>query len=157
MGINRPSLYATFGNKEALFYKALDRYAENDMAFILAALRQPTARAAVEALLRGYAASVTNPRTPPGCLTIQGGLASGPDADVIRDELTARRRAGEAALRARLEQARKDGDLPSDADAADLARYVSTIAQGIAVQAVGGATRRQLDRVIEIALRAWPS
>src|SRR5918998_3452928 len=70
MGINRPSLYAAFGNKEALFRKALDRYVDERMAFIRAAIEEPTARRAVEALLRGYAASVTNPGTPPGCLTV---------------------------------------------------------------------------------------
>ena len=156
MGISRPSLYSAFGNKQALFEQALDRYTNNHMAFIRTALEQPTARAVVEELLRGYVASVTNPRTPPGCLTIQGGLASGPDADSIRAELTARRLAGEAALRARLQRARKEGDLPDHTDPADLARYINTVAQGIAVQAVGGATRKQLDRVIDTALRAWP-
>src|SRR6478752_7045260 len=72
MGINRPSLYAAFGNKESLFRKALDRYTDEHMAFIRTALEEPTARGAIEALLRGYVASVTNPRTPPGCLTVNG-------------------------------------------------------------------------------------
>jgi hypothetical protein len=73
-------------------------------------------------------ASVTDPRTPAGCLTVQGGLAGGPDAESIRAELTARRLAGEAVLRARLQRARKEGDLTGDADPADLARYINTIA-----------------------------
>jgi AcrR family transcriptional regulator len=156
MGINRPSLYAAFGNKESLFGKALDRYADEHMAFIRAALEEPTAGRAIEALMRGFVASVTDPRTPAGCLTVQGALASGPDAESIRAELTTRRLGGEAALRARLRRARKEGDLTGDADPADLARYISTITQGLAVQAAGGASRRQLDRVVDIALRAWP-
>ena len=156
MGINRPSLYAAFGNKEALFRKALDRYVDERMAFIRAAIEEPTARRAVEALLRGYAASVTNPGTPPGCLTVQGALACGPDAETTRAELTARRLAGEALLRARLERARREGDLARDANPADLARYISTIAQGLAVQAAGGASRKQLNRVVDVALHAWP-
>src|SRR5260370_26100270 len=121
MGINRPSLYAAFGNKQSLFQKALDRYAEEHMAFIRTALEESTARRAIETLLRGYVASVTNPSTPPGCLTIQGGLASGPDAESIRAELTARRLAGEAALRARPERARKHRDLAADGNPAALA------------------------------------
>jgi AcrR family transcriptional regulator len=156
MGINRPSLYAAFGNKEALFRQALDRYSDVHMAFIRAAVDEPTARAAIEALLRGYAASVTNPLTPPGCLTVQGALASGPSAASIRAELIERRIAGEEMLTARLRRARNEGDLGPDADPCDLARYVSTIAQGLAVQAAGGASRRHLDRVVDIALRAWP-
>ena len=39
MGINRPSLYAAFGNKEQLFRKALDRYKTGPMAFLSEALR----------------------------------------------------------------------------------------------------------------------
>ena len=45
MGINRPSLYAAFGNKEALFRRALDRYAEGPAAYTREALNAPTARA----------------------------------------------------------------------------------------------------------------
>src|SRR5207244_857570 len=50
MGINRPSLYAAFGNKEALFRRALDRYAEGPAGFFLASLAAPTARDAVARL-----------------------------------------------------------------------------------------------------------
>jgi AcrR family transcriptional regulator len=156
MGINRPSLYAAFGNKESLFRMALDRYADEHMAFVRVALEEPTARRAIEALLRGFAGAVTDPRTPPGCLTVQGALASGDDAAAIRAELAARRLSGEAALRARLERARKEGDIAADANPADLARYLNTLTQGLAVQATGGASHEQLDRVVDIALRAWP-
>src|ERR1700722_4580391 len=57
MRINRPSLYAAFGNKKALFLKALDRYANGPGALIRQALAEPTARAVVERLLRGSAES----------------------------------------------------------------------------------------------------
>ena len=50
-GLNRPSLYAAFGNKEALFRKALDRYAEQAGRFLRDAVNEPTARAVVERLL----------------------------------------------------------------------------------------------------------
>src|SRR6185503_15427259 len=53
MKINRPSLYAAFGNKEALFRKAIDRYVERTMAHVGEALREPTARGVVERLFRG--------------------------------------------------------------------------------------------------------
>jgi AcrR family transcriptional regulator len=156
-GLNRPSLYAAFGNKEALFRKALDRYADTHMAFMRSALEEPTAREAVEALLRGFIASATDPRTPAGCLTVGAALTSGPAADAIRTELTARRRAGEANLRARLRRAQSSGDLPPDASPSDLARFINTLTQGIAIQAADGATRDQLNRVVDLALRHWPS
>jgi AcrR family transcriptional regulator len=157
MGINRPSLYAAFGNKEDLFRKALDRYAEGPAAYTRTALDEPTARAVVEQLLHGVVDLLTDPRTPQGCLAVQGALACGDAAAAIRQELVARRVAGEAALCQRLERARTDGDLPADADPTDLARYVTTVAQGMAVQAAGGVSREALRRVVEMALRAWPA
>jgi AcrR family transcriptional regulator len=157
MGINRPSLYAAFGNKEALFRKVLDRYAEGPAVYVRESLRAPTARAVVERLLRGATDLLTSPRNPPGCLMVQGALACGEVTDAIRRELISRRAAGEAALRQRFERAIADGDLPADADPGDLARYLATVIHGMAVQAAGGATRQELRRVVDIALRAWPT
>src|SRR5258708_9863777 len=151
VGVNRPSLYAAFGDKEALFRKALDRYLDGPAAYVQEALKEPSARAVVERLLRGAAESNTAPRNPGGCLMVQGALACGEEADSIRQELTARRAAGEAAIRRRLQRARSEGDLSTDADPADLARYVATILYGMAVQAAGGASRGKLQRVVEMA------
>ena len=44
MGINRPSLYTAFGNKQQLFRKALDRYQAGPQSFVGEALKKPTAR-----------------------------------------------------------------------------------------------------------------
>jgi len=156
MGINRPSLYAAFGNKEALFRKALDRYLEKTMGFMRHAIDKPTTRGIAEHVLRAAADMVTNPRNPRGCLTVRGGLASGEEADPIRLELALRRSEGEALIRERLERAKKEGGLPPSSNPADLARYLATVYQGMSVQAAGGATREQLRRVAETALRAWP-
>jgi AcrR family transcriptional regulator len=156
MHIERPSLYATFGNKEELFLKVLDRYADTVGAFVAEALNEPTARAVVERLLLSTANSLTNPCNQPGCITVQGALSGGDDSKRIRRELDLRRDRVEAILRKRLERAKSQGDLPAGAKAADLARYVLTVSQGMAVQAKGGATRAQLRRVAQTALAAWP-
>jgi AcrR family transcriptional regulator len=156
MGINRPSLYAAFGNKEALFKKALDRYAEGPAAFLYEALNEPSARAVAECLLCGAVELLTNPRNPRGCLMVQGALACGDAAESVRRELCSRRAAGEAAIRKRFEQALADGDLRADSDPADLARYIVTVIRGMAVEAAGGARRKELRKVAEMALRAWP-
>jgi AcrR family transcriptional regulator len=156
MGINRPSLYAAFGNKEALFRRVLERYAKGPAVYLREALDEPTARAVAVWLLLGAIDLLTDPRNPPGCLMVQGALACGEMADTIRRELISRRAAGEAALRQRFERAIVDGDLPADSDPADLARYLATVIHGMAVQAVGGASREELRRVAEMALRAWP-
>jgi AcrR family transcriptional regulator len=157
MNINRPSLYATYGDKKALFRKVLDRYAEGPGSYTRRALKEPTSRAVVERLLYGTAELLSCPHNPRGCLWVQGALASGSEANSVRQELISRRAAGELALRGRLNLAKSQGDLPPDASPASLARYIVTVIQGMSVQAAGGATRKELQRVIEIALQSWPS
>jgi AcrR family transcriptional regulator len=157
MGINRPSLYAAFGNKEALFRKVLDRYITGPAAYVSEALDEPTARGVIERLLGGAAASLTDPRNPRGCLVVHAALSCGEAADSIRRELITRRAGTEAALRRRFKRAKSEGDLPIHSDPADLARYIATLVQGMAVQAASGATRNELLRVVETVLRAWPA
>ncbi len=87
---------------------------------------------------------------------VQGALAVGDAAGSVRKEVATRRAASEGALRRRLQQAKRERDLPRNADPADLARYVMTVLQGMAVQGADGAGRDQLRRVAQMALRAWP-
>jgi len=157
MGINRPSLYAAFGNKEALFRKAIDRYIEGPACHVREALDEPTACAVVERLLYQSIDLVTDRRNPRGCFMVQGALACGDTADCIRRELAKRRAASEAALRQRFERAIFEGDLPPDTNPADLARYVVTIMHGMAVQAVGGTSRDELRKVAAMVMRVWPA
>ena len=79
MGINRPSLYAAFGNKEQLFRKALDRYQTGPMSFLTEALRQPTARAVVEAIFSGFVRMQRDRDKARGCLVVSGAIACGED------------------------------------------------------------------------------
>lgn len=155
MGINRPSLYAAFGNKKSLFRLVLDRYMEGPGAYAGEALKQPNARAVVERLLEGAAHTLTAPKNPRGCLYVQGALACGKEASAMRRELACRRMAIEEQLCKRFKRAKGAGDLPSDSNPADLARFVATVYQGMAVQATAGASRAELQRVAKIALAAW--
>ena len=156
MGINRPSLYAAFGNKEALFRKAVDRYLEGPAGSVRQALEATTARAAVEELLERSIELVTDTRNPRGCFLVQGALACGDTAGSLRREMNKRRSASEAALCERFERAIAERDLPAAANAAELAKFVTVLMHGMAVQAVGGASREDLRRVARIAMRAWP-
>jgi AcrR family transcriptional regulator len=156
MGINGPSLYAAFGNKETLFRKALDRYLQKHASYLPKALEEPNARRAVEKLFHGAIDMVMNPRHPDGCLLVQGALASGPAAVSICKELRLRRAAAEVAVRSRLERARAEADLPANANVSQLARYIITVLWGLSVQAAGGDTRAQLKEVVALAMRSWP-
>ncbi|HSD93043.1 MAG TPA: TetR/AcrR family transcriptional regulator [Methyloceanibacter sp.] len=156
MGINPPSLYAAFGNKEGLFRRALDRYETLHEASWNDALAAPTAYEAIARLLESTAISLGDKRNPPGCLMVQGALCGGEECDAVKQELTARRDASVALIRERLRRAKREGDLPDDADPAGLARFVATVIHGMAVQAAGGASRKELERVAATAMTAFP-
>ena len=157
MGINRPSLYAAFGNKEQLFRKALDRYQAGPQSFVGEALKKPTARAVVEAIFAGFVRMQRDRRWSRGCMIVSGALACGEQAEPVRRELARLRQATVAALRERFDRAVREGDLPRGADCASLARYVATVLNGLAVQAASGATETELRRVAAMAMRAWPA
>jgi len=155
MRINRPSLYAAFGNKEELFRKVLDRYMDGPLAYFGKALAAPKARDVVEQIFFGAAKMAGDPRFPSGCLMVQGALAVGNEAGSVRKEAAGRRAAGEVALRRRLQRAKRESDLPKNSDPAELARYVMTVLRGMAVQGADGASPDQLRRIAQMALRAW--
>lgn len=156
MGINPPSLYAAFGNKEGLLKAVLDRYLEQRATFLDGVMAAPTAREAADRMLRGTADLLTSPDNPPGCLLLQGGLACGAGAEAVPSELAYRRAAGEDRLRERFERAQSDGDLPASVSPAALARYMSAVIQGMGVQAAAGATRADLTEIAELSLAAFP-
>jgi AcrR family transcriptional regulator len=156
MGINRPSLYAAFGNKETLFRKALDRYRDQHTAYYRDALEEPTVRRVIERMMQGVVDLVTNPGNPSSCLMTQSLLACADPEDPLHQELLERQAAGEIAIRDRFERAVFEGDLPSDADPATLARFVLTVNSGLCVQAAGGASRTELLQVVQMALQACP-
>ena len=108
-------------------------------------------RAAVEALLCGYADIVTDPAHAPGCLVVNSSPST-EVSDALRRWLAEHREA----LRLRLEE-RFLADSASTADEAKaMARFVATLAGGLAVEAASGATRQELHDGIAIAVRALP-
>ncbi len=156
LGINRPSLYAAFGNKEGLFRKALERYLSGPAGGIQGALEAPTARAVAERVLYFHADAAGDAKRPQGCLLVQGALACNEDSQAIRQALIDCRRAGEQALTERFKRAKAEGDLSAEDNPAELSRYVWTVCHGLAVEAASGATRAEQRRVVARALRAFP-
>ncbi|MFD3563819.1 TetR/AcrR family transcriptional regulator [Streptomyces sp. NPDC058686] len=156
MGISTTSMYAAFGNKEELFRKALERYTEGPSAYLNRALGEPTALDTATAILAGTVRTTTGPTRPRGCMGVQSALAVGDSGQAVRDLLAAWRNDGCSRLRQRFRQAVDDGDLPPQADPGLLARYVTTLAFGIAVQAASGVSRAELQTMADAALRNWP-
>jgi AcrR family transcriptional regulator len=143
MGITRPSLYAAFGNKEALFRKALDLYEREKLEYIGRALNEPTARRVAEVLLRGAVDNASSTNEPHGCLGVITSVACGEEAQSIREDV--------------LERAKKEGDLPAHVEVESLTNLLYAIVQGVCIQAVSGATRDELNRLVDTGLAMWPS
>jgi AcrR family transcriptional regulator len=157
MGITKPSLYAAFGNKEQLFHKALDLYEAEKLAYTREALREPTARKVAQYIMRGAVDMQMSSCDPKGCLGVISTLACSPEAESIKADVIARRRSSQAALVERFRQAQADGDIPPHLDVTALTTYLYAILQGMAVQAGSGATREELEKVVETSLSLWPS
>ena len=154
MGINPPSLYACFGNKEGLLKAALDRYTKLRGVWMDEVVAAPTARAVAERMLMGIADKQTDPANPPGCLLVQGGIACGTGSENVPFELAARRAQNEDQLRDRFVRAKAEGDLKETSDPAALARYVSAVSVGMGVMASSGSDREALRQVADVAVQA---
>lgn len=156
-GVERPALYSAFGNKEALFRRALERYYEQYLDYIPEALALPTAReVAAHFLFSGIALNTRYPEHQ-GCLGINGVLAGSDDAEPVRQALIDARADGEAKFVDRFKRAKDEGDLPPNADPEALTAFILAVGHGIAVQAKAGFCREKLEAVAEQALCALPT
>ena len=157
LGINKPSIYAAFGNKEALFRKALARYTSGPVAFVKEAMKEPTARQVAERFLLQAVDFFSDRSTPDGCMIVQSALTCGQSSSRVQQELIAYRKSFEASFNERFELAKSQGDLAANVNSKQLAKYIATIHQGMSVQATSGATREELSTIVEMALKSWPT
>ena len=157
MGIVPPSFYFAFKSKEALFERVLERYRAERMGYVEAALNEPTARCVAERILYALIDSQTDPRCPPGCLAINNALPAAGTNDPVRLMVAEVRRDLQSRLESRFRQAVQEGDLGKDADPEMLARFILTVAWGMAIEAQSGTTRAQLRATAAMALKAWPA
>ncbi len=157
MGVTPPSLYAAFGSKERLYREALDRYGASYGSFTERALaEEPTARRAVERMLREAAELYSAGPQPRGCMLATGALTCAPEHTEVVADLTRRRRSAISSVKTRFDRAVAEGELAASTDTAALAAYYSAVVQGLAIQARDGVERPVLDSIAELALAAWP-
>jgi AcrR family transcriptional regulator len=157
MGIRSASIYACFGSKEDLFRQVMALYSRTSGAPPRLALREePTARAAIHAMLRATADQITGSETAHYCMLILAAPTGALENHAVREFLAERRRDMQATIRDRLARGVSDGDLitpPWGLDA--MARYYTTVVQGLSIQARDGATRDELETVITCAMAGW--
>ncbi len=156
MGINRSSMYTIFGDKEALFYRAVQHYRDGPISFVGDAMQEPTARKTVEVLLQRAGDFYADPKHPRGCLSVQGALAVGTEAESVKQAMIGFRKTGEDVLTKRFQRAQDEGEDLRNQTPADLARYTQMLLAGLGLQSANGASKTELQMMVNLALKALP-
>jgi AcrR family transcriptional regulator len=158
MGISPPSLYAAFGDKQALFLETVDRYVTRGGADTQSLMGDAkTAREAVARFLEVSAQRLANPHFPRGCMVVLAAVSCSEEAAPVQHKLAACRATWEKALKQRIEQGIASGDVPAGTSAEALASFYMAVVQGMSLHAKDGAPRKRLQEIAETALRAWPA
>jgi AcrR family transcriptional regulator len=155
MRMSAPSIYAAFGNKESLFFKALECYRAGPGSYLDTALTEPTAERVARRFLHSAIDTVSGDDTPHGCLGVHAALAVSPRSTEVKRHVESQD-PGVTRLAQRLEQAVEDGDLTPLANVTALAQFLIAVVQGIAVQAATGASRDRLRLIADQAMMGWP-
>ena len=153
MGLSPSSIYAAFGDKQALFALAAKRYLENPAQYAAKALAEPTLKGVIRALFENTVEFLTAPGHPPTCMSLGGAMGCSVNGALAKQLMTSIRKQNEAAIKSRLVKARKNGELPKEINVDDYTRYLSTILAGLSIQAANGSTKAELKRTAEMALR----
>jgi AcrR family transcriptional regulator len=156
LGINRPSVYAAFGNKEELFAQALAKYNQGPIAYLNDVLSEKTSRDVVKEMLMKSVELLTCAEQSRACLAIQSSMSSELAAAGIQQNIVAGLHQIEMNIKNRFDQAIAEGDLPKDTDSWLLTKYVTTIHKGLSIQASNGASAEELRGVVEITMKSWP-
>jgi AcrR family transcriptional regulator len=152
MGIKKPSLYAAFGNKEQLFLKAIDLYENRPDSLFNTAFKHQHVADVVGGLLLGAAAKFTDCSHPQGCALINSTLSCSEASESIKQAVLERKAQHKLQLIARFEQAKHQGELNADCQPKVLARFISTLFQGMSIQASEGASIEELQQVASMAI-----
>ena len=158
MGIQRGSLYDTFGDKRGLFFAAIDRYDRVVAAKLLAPLDEPASgRDAIREFFRLKVELSLEPGRPRGCLVTNSA------AEVVSRDRDAATRVGavlskiEAAFQRAVARAQKAGEIDPKRNARALARFLTSSAQGLSVMAKVFPDRAVLGDIVKVILAALES
>jgi AcrR family transcriptional regulator len=156
LGIGAPSLYAAFGDKRALFDEVIEAYGLRYGGYIARALaEEPTAKQAIARILHEAADEHTRTGRPRGCMLLCA--ADNTNNVDVAEQLRQIRNGDLAVFEQRIRADIEVGILPTDTDAASLARYTCAVLQGMSQSARDGASREELERVAALAIQGWPS
>ena len=154
-GINRGSLYTTFGDKRGLFLAVLDHYAERIARPTMAELNNPDPRRAIEGMFESIIRRTSDPTFPRGCLNTNTSLECPGAGDVIGRKIAALLGQQESAIYQVLRRAQSTGALDPEQDARALARFFVGVAQGLNVVNKAAPDPAMLKDMVKVAMRVW--
>ncbi len=157
IGITPPSFYAAFGNKEQAFREAVDYYQRTIGAAPFEVLEKaPTIQ---EGVRRWLELSADSAFACPagGCMISVSSIQCKPENAPVKEFLQAIRHANHDRLSARLQRAVAIGELPADADIAQMTEFYHMIQQSISFEARDGNTRAAVQKIIDMAMMALPA
>ncbi|MCR9244633.1 MAG: TetR/AcrR family transcriptional regulator [bacterium] len=148
-GVGRQSLYNTFGDKHAIFLKALDRYESKTAALLTPLLADDAGLQQVRDYVAGAMKLQKSSRCN-GCLVVRSALELGTGDPQIRTAIARTGKLVRAGLTNALDNAIRTGEIKNSSSGADLASYVFTTLNGLAGLLGTGAGERQTQRVIDL-------
>ncbi len=155
-GITAPSFYAAFGSKEKLFREAVELYSRTLGAPMMKSLNgKSTVRDSVEALLNSAVESFCKRGAPRGCMLVLGAMNSTPASRNVQQYLRGLRLRRQKAIQQRLHRAVNEGELPGALDLGGIASFITTVIDGLAIQARDGASRKTLKFAVGCAMASW--
>ena len=151
--MNRPSLYAAFGDKRDLYLKTLEYYRDEGRALARAALADdPPLRVFLQ---RFYAKALELYLTdgPRGCYSIGTAATVAAVDDNVRAFLADSMRTTDGFLRHQIEKAKARGEIAADADPEALGYLATATLHTLAIRSRAGLPRKELDRLVDAAIK----
>lgn len=149
LNMNRPSIYAAFGNKENLFKLSAEKYLDEHLGFIDEAMNEKSIFIAFNMLFKKQIELIYKRK---GCLLVNTALSCNPMNNAIKTMLSEYRKTIEGKFRKRIQLAQLKKEVGTKESPAAMAKYIASIYQGLSVQAASGATSKELEAVVNIAL-----
>lgn len=157
LAMSPPSFYAAFHSKEAFYREAIDLYLSTVGGLGMKALQAlPDVRAALKAMLDASIEVALSSASAGGCMVSLGLIHAQAQNAGLRDHLRDLRRITSLMICDRLQRGVADGQLPSDLDPDEMARFFATVLHGLSLQAQDGASAEDLAAVAVTALSVLP-
>jgi TetR/AcrR family transcriptional regulator, transcriptional repressor for nem operon len=154
-GVNRGSLYPTFGDKRGFFLAVLEHYSERFGKPMMAELNDPNPRRAIERMLESIIRRTRDPRWPRGCLYTNTSLECPGAGDAIGRKIAELLGQQESAIYQVLRHAQAEGSLDAEQDARALARFFTGVAHGLNVVNKAAPDPVMLTDMVTVAMRVW--